>query len=141
MSVERIIFDPARLQDFELVAEVGDTFSEEGLTRVKLDGNGRLVVEQQREKARGGQFQGEIDRQNTESVLRQASQFDWEQRFPSRRGLPDEAVVQWSLRDHQGRTLTVKVWLRDAEKDAAMAPVLAVLRKSVERASDGKLYL
>jgi len=141
MPTQEVKFDPVRINDFELVAEVGDPLSEEGLTRVKLSGDGRLTVEQQHGKGKGEQFSGEINRENTENLLRQASQFDWGQRFPSRRGLPDEAIVQWYLYDRHGSTMTLKVWLRDAEKHGAMAPVLAILRKSVERVTDGKLYL
>jgi len=141
MPTQEVKFDPARLNDFELVAEVGDPLSEEGLTRVKLSGDGRLTVEQQHGKEKGEQFSSEINRENVENLLRQASQFDWGQRFPSRPGLPDEAIVQWYLYDRQGNTMTLKVWLRDAEKHGAIGPVLAALRKSVERMTDGKLYL
>lgn len=141
MPAQGIQFDPARLQDFELTVEVGDTFSEDGLTRVRLNGGGRLAVEQQREQERGGEFHTEVDRDSMERLLRLAAQFDWQRRFPSRPGLPDEAVVQWSLRDRQGGTATVKVWLRDAEKDQVMAPVLNVLRQGVDRATGGKYYL
>lgn len=141
--MQRVKFDPARLADFELVVEVGDVLSEEGMSRARLNGQGRLTVEQQRghEKERARQFHSELDRDTTEKLLRQASQFDWEQSFPSRKGLPDEAIVQWSLHDRQGEAPTVKVWLRDAEKDQVMAPVLAELRRGVQRATDGSVYL
>jgi predicted transcriptional regulator len=141
--MQRVKFDPARLADFELVVEVGDVLSEEGMARARLNGHGRLTVEQQRghEKERARQFHSELDPDTTEKLLRQASQFDWERSFPSRKGLPDEAIVQWYLHDRQGETLTVKVWLRDAEKDQVMAPVLAELRRGVQRATEGSLYL
>ncbi len=143
MPTQRVKFDPLRLADFELIAEVGDVLSEAGMTRALLDGSGRLTVEQHHEaKAEGvRQFYVELDRQSTEQLFRQASQFDWERRFPSRKGLPDEAIVQWSLHDRRGEAITVKVWLRDAEKDQVMGPVLVVLRQGVERATDGRLYL
>ena len=141
MPTQRVKFDAARLADFELTVEVGDILSEDGMTRVRLDGYGRLAVEQLCQKERGRQFSGEMDRESTERLLRQASQLDWERGFPSRKGLPDEAIVQWSLHDRQGETITVRVWLREAEKDSAIAPVLAALRQVVERATDGTLYL
>jgi hypothetical protein len=141
MLPKQVSFFSARQNDFELVAEVGDPKSEEGLTRVRLSGDGRLSVEQERGEEKAEQFQGELDRENTEILLRQASQFDWEQHFPPRPGLPDEAIVQWFLHDRQGGTVTLKVWLRDAEKNRVMEPVLSTLRKSVEQMTYGKLYL
>lgn len=141
--MQRAKFDPARLADFELVVEVGDVFSEEGMARARLNGHGRLTVEQQRghEKEHARQFHSELNPDTTEKLLRQASQFDWERSFPSRKGLPDEAVVQWFLHDRQGEALKVKVWLRDAEKDQVMGPVLEELRRGVQRATEGSLYL
>lgn len=143
MPVHHVKFDPTRQADFELAVEVGDAFSEEGMTRARLDGGGRLTVEQQygQEKESARQFHSQLDTDMTEKLLRQASQFDWERSFPSRKGIPDEAIVQWFLHDRQGETLTVKAWLRDAEKDQAMAPVLAELRRGVQQASEGSLYL
>ena len=141
MSNQGFKFDQARLQDFELIVDVGDTLSPEGLTHVELSGNGNLVAEQRREKEIGEKYEGRIDGETTASMLRKASEFDWERRFPSRPGLPDEAVVQWTLRDRKGAAVTVKVWLREAEKNGVMAPVLDGLRKDVDHMTDGKLYL
>jgi hypothetical protein len=141
MPTQQVVFDPARLNDFELVAEVGEPLSDEGLTRVNLSGNGRLTVEQQHGEKKGEQFSSEINRERAENVFRQVSQFDWGQRFPLRRGLPDEAIIQWYFNDRHGDTMTLKVWLRDAEKHGVMASVLAALRESVDRITGGKLYL
>lgn len=141
MSTQQVKFDPARRHDFELVAEVGDILSEEGLTRVKLGGIGNLTVEHRCGKEKQTEVSGELDAESAGKLFRLASQFDWNQRFPARRGLPDEAIVQWYLHDRRGETTTLKVWLRDAEKHEVMASVLAVLRKGVEQASHGKLYL
>ena len=141
MSNERFKFDQARLQDFELIVEVGDTLSPEGLTYVALSGNGSLVVEQRREKETGKKYESRIDVETTASLLRKASEFDWERPFPSRPGLPDEAIVQWILRNRNGAAARVKVWLREAEKNPVMAPVLEGLRKNVDRMTDGHLYL
>ncbi len=141
MVPEQVSFFSARQDDFELAAEVGDSQSEEGLTRVRLTGDGRLTVEQERGYEKVEQFHAELDRENTEVLLRQASQFDWEQHFPPRPGLPDEAIVQWFLHDRQGGTVTLKVWLRDAEKNRMMEPVLTALRKNVEQMTNGQLFL
>ena len=141
MQAESVRFDPARLEDFALVVEVGDSLSEDGLTRVRVDGDGRIVVEQEPQREATPRAHAKLDRASTETLLRGASQFDWGRRFPTRPGIPDEAVVQWSLQDRQGAQLTMKTWLREAEKDASMAPVLKALRKTVESSSEGRLYL
>lgn len=150
MAEQRVTFNPARSEDFDLVIAVGDALSEHGLTRATLDGRGRLVVEQeraaapvaeQREPAKLAAAHAELGAEETRSLLARAAQFDWERRFPSRPGLPDEAIVEWTFRDRRGAAVTVRAWLRDVEKDPAMAPVLAALRKGVDQATSGRLYL
>lgn len=142
MTEHRVVFDQARVQDFELIMDVGDPLSEDGLTRVTLDGTGHLAVEQQYGPERKeAPVHTKLVVEDARGLLKRVSQFDWELRFPSRSGLPDEAIVQWSFRDKRKGTVTQKAWLRDTEKDPLMAPVLAALRKAVERATNGKLYL
>jgi hypothetical protein len=141
MATQQVEFDLARINDLELIVNVGDQLSEHGLTRVIVDGTGRLAVEQQRGRETVEQFSGELNQESAERLFRQILQFDWSQRFPPRPGLPDEAIVEWTLRDSQGSTRTLKVWLRDAEKHGAMAPAFAELRRHVDRLSYGKLYL
>ena len=141
MPTQQIDFDSARLDDVALVAEVGEPLSDEGLTRVKLTGDGRLIAEQQHGEKEGERYSSELSRENAESILREALKFDWETRFPTRRGLPDEAIVTWHLNVPNGNALTAKVWLRDAEKPGPMAVVLSALRKSLDRMTGGKLYL
>lgn len=141
MPVREVKFDHTRPDDFELTVGVGDSLREDGLTRVTLDGTGRLTVEHERPDGKEAPVRGELPREEAGSVLTRASQFPWERRFPARPGLPDEAVVQWSLQDRKGATVAVKAWLREVEKDPVMTTVLATLRKHVERVSRGERYL
>lgn len=134
-------FDEAKVQDLELIVDVGDTLSPDGLTHVELSGSGSLLVELQREKETEQKYEGQIGAETAASLLKRAAGFDWERRFPPRPGLPDEAIVQWTLKDRSGAVVTVKAWLRDAEKDRVMAPVLEELRLKVDRLTGGKLFL
>lgn len=133
--------DLARSNDFELVVEVGEPFDEKGLTRVKLNRDGAFVVEQQHDKEELQRYPGEVNPDDAERIMQQVSQFTWDQHFPPRPGIPDEAIVRWHLVDHLGNARTLKVWLRDAEKDRVMGDALTLLRKNVERVTYGKLYL
>jgi len=153
MPDQRIASAASRPEEYSLVADVGDVASEDGLTRVVLEGKGRFVVEelredgqtgaaeQAREQGRGRRYEGEMAPERARSVLAQASRFDWAQRFPPRPGIPDEAIVRWTLRDASGEVATMRAWLRDVEKDPAMSPVLLALREAVQRATDGVLFL
>ena len=136
-------FDQAKARDWELIADVGNILAPEGLTHVLLSGSGNLLVEERHEKETGHKYEGRIDEGTSVGLLKNASQFDWERRFPPRPGLPDEAIVEWTLRSREEGegVATVKVWLRDAEKDRIMAPVLEELRRNVDRLTDGKLFL
>ena len=158
MADQRIESAASRPEEYSLVADVGEVASEEGMTRVVLEGTGRFVVEEHREQggdeqrrdeqqraergdARGRRYDGELGAERARSLLAQAARFGWDRHFPPRPGIPDEAIVRWTLRDASGEVATVRAWLRDAEKDPAMAPVLSALREAVQRATDGALYL
>ena len=141
MADNQFKFDQSRAEDFELILSVGDPLAPDGLTRAELSGNGSLVIEQQHEKEISETYRVEIDRESAERLLRQAAGFEWERGFPSRQGLPDEAVVHWTLKDRAGAAINVRIWLRDTEKNPIMAPVLEELRKIVDRVTNGKLYL
>ena len=141
MSTQSNPIDPEQTNDFQLVVEVGNIYSEEGLTRVKLDTTGRLLIEQQHDREQTESFSGELDPESTERIFKELPQFNWDQRFPPRPGLPDEAVVQWFFQEKPGSVSMLKVWIRDAEKPGPMATALTILRRAVERVTDGKLYL
>ncbi|MGH2555344.1 MAG: hypothetical protein ACRDHO_06465 [Actinomycetota bacterium] len=160
--------DTDRLPDYRLVADVGNPYEPEGLTRTILSGSGKLVVEQQRaepgppeqggeavgggadrpeqakpERPTAARVAGEYDFgvQSAKEMIVRAADFPWSQPFPTRPGIPSEPVLEWTLRDERGPELKVTVWLRDAEKDESMAPVVAALRHAVERATKGELFL
>ncbi len=148
MNDQHLAFDPARAHDYELTVQVGDPTAPDGLTRVRLDGTGRLVAEQifeeghpAEKRPRGRQVTGELPREEAKDLMRRASQFPWEREFPSRSGIPDEAIVVWHFHQKNKEGPSLKVWLREAESDPLLAPVLAALRKELGRLSQNQLYL
>jgi hypothetical protein len=161
--------DTDRLSDYQLISDVGNPYEPEGLTRALLSGTGRLVVEQHQagptrptegpeqvaggyERGRQGEGRppdvtarraGEYDFgvEATKEMITRAADFPWAQPFPTRPGIPSEPVLEWTLQDERGPKLTLTVWLRDAEKDEVMGPVVAAFRHAVERATRGELFL
>jgi hypothetical protein len=160
--------DTERLPEYQLIADVGNPYEDEGLTRAILSGSGRMLVELHRaepattpERGQGylspespSQETGDSGRamparshaydfgpESAKEMILRAARFPWGQRFPTRPGIPSEPVLQWTLRDERGPEVTVSVWLRDAEKDDTMAPVLSAFRHAVERATKGELFL
>ena len=143
-------FDAARLADYALSADVGSPFSEDGQTRAVLAGTGTVVVEHL-------QIEGGTSRQAdqkpeqvgtyqmgpdvTRMAIASAAAFPWRTEFPSRPGIPDEAVVTWTLSDSRGGQITLKAWLEDVNKDERMAPVMRALRQAVDAATNGRHYL
>ena len=149
-------YDGTRLAEYSLRVQVGDLYAPDGLTELILTGEGalsaRLVreeldVEQVGESERGKKppegatAEGELSPEETEDVIRRAFFFPWSRTFPSRPGIPDEAIVEWRLSGTDGAGQTVKVWLREAESDPDFKPVLEALRRGLARISDSQLYL
>jgi hypothetical protein len=129
----------------EITVEVGDEADEYGLTRLRLDREGQYEIEQRggvevkvREPLSGDAR--ELLEEPVEELFGRAERIDWDRPFPPRPGIPDEAVVEWRLRGPGGEQ-TCRMWLRDAEGDPGVAPLFAVLRTLVERASRGQLFL
>ena len=152
MSNDRIAFDASRAPEYELHVAVGDPIGEHGLTRIALNGGGHMAAEQifeeiPAEKQSAGaarkprQAEGQIDVEAATKLMRQVSQFLWDRKFPSRPGIPDEAVVVWTFGLKDGPSLTLKVWLREAEQDPALGPVLRALREGLATVSHGEIYL
>jgi hypothetical protein len=139
-----IRFDPSRAEEFSLLLSVGDRLSEFGRTEVRLIGTGELSVSHhghEHDKAQEP-IRGEISaRALIADVFGAASQIDWEGRFPGRPGIPDEAIVEWTLREGANREVSRKQWLRDVEKDAVASRALRILRAEVGRLSQGKWFL
>lgn len=84
---------------------------------------------------------GHIEPERAAGLLAQAVGFPWERRFPSRPGIPDEAVVVLRFGAKGGPVNQVKLWLREAEDDPNVGPVLEELRGVLSELSQDRLYL
>ena len=161
MADEYLPFDRAFAAEYSLQVEVGQADAPDGVTRVQVDGSGNLEAAQLRNEPReteprqqsgrgrkGGkeeegsdQVKGRIPQEEALYLFDQASLAPWGRRFPQRPGIPDEAIVEIRLRRTQREGASVKLWLREAEKDPALAAVLKVLRKHLSELSGGRIYL
>jgi hypothetical protein len=158
MSEEFIAFDRAYPQDYSLQVEVGKATSPEGVTRVKVDGTGTIEAEQyippadlsarkselqQKSEVQqsDGKVAGRISPDEVSRLMEQASLAPWSSRFPQRLGIPGEAIVVISFQGARGKGASVKMWLRDAEKDAAVGPILEQLRGHLKELAGDKIYL
>jgi hypothetical protein len=137
-------------EDRQLIATVGAPTSPDGQTRVTLSGTGALLVQWLRQPDERDEQQrpGKPERREEKGELgidpaplfERAVRFPWDQRFPNRPGVPDEAIVEWDVAD-QGERRQVRVWINDAEDDPAMGSVLAALRDGTARLTGGEIYL
>jgi hypothetical protein len=145
IDIATIRFEPQRADDFLLIAEVGDPLSPEGQTRTEVTGMGKLLVTHttgERDRTASAKpLYGELDREQILVLFTMASQFNWTAKFPPRPGIPDEAIVDWWLRDVQSGELHLRAWLRDVEKNPAMSRAITILRRAVERVSEGSVFL
>jgi hypothetical protein len=153
MNEMHISFDAAQAEEYRLGVVVGEPAAPDGETRVTLDGGGRFAAEQtqaegrpeapaaQKAVAEAERVYGEIGAEEAAKLLYQATLFPWGRTFPNRLGIPDEAVVRWTLEGPRGERVTLKVWLGDAEREPALAPVVEGLRSHLRRLSDGRMYL
>ncbi len=153
MRNETLSFDVTRAHEYELRVELGDPLSPHGLTRATVDGTGRFAAEQifesdemeDAEAFKEGHPPSAVGRQlkqdAAQEILRLASQFRWDREFPSRPGIPDEAIVVWTYGVKGGDHVSTKVWLREAEADPVMGPVLAALRNHLDEIPECKIYL
>ena len=53
-------------------------------------------------------------------LMRHASIIPWGQSLSSRSSVPPEAITNWAFHTPDGRELTLRMWLRDAERDEAV---------------------
>ena len=141
MNAAALVFEPALLTQYELATKVGDPDSPDGQTEVVVRGDGSFQAMQRGAHEKGAETHAKLQTPQVEMVMRSATQFDWAASFPPRPGIPDEPIVDFSLRAPHGRVVTTRMWLRDVEKGAMTGEVLTVLRQALERASDGRMFL
>lgn len=157
MNADYIPFDRAFAREFSLQLQVGNASAPDGVTRVRMDGLGNLAAAQYRRtpeaadrEQKGGDEQkepeseevkGEVPADEAVRMFDQVSLAPWDSRFPQRPGIPDEAIVEVRLQRAGRESATMKMWLRDAEKDVAIGPVLEQLRRRVGELSGGRIYL
>ena len=124
--------------DVHLQVDVGQAGFYPGLAQVSLAGDGTFVARQVfvpagMEATPSGliddvaAIRGRIEPAQAAELLERAAAFPWDRPFPSRPGIPDEAVVVLRFGPH--RTLTL--WLREAEADPQVGAVLIALRSLV----------
>lgn len=141
-------------------AQVGAPTSLDGLTQVNVDREGTFVVVHEwvgdesregRDKKAAGD-ESDVQREEVRGDIREfldvspdelftkLGAVTVEDDFPRRPGLPDEPILR-ILIEGDGETRVVRMWLRDAENDRGVAPLLASLRALVEGATDGRRFL
>jgi hypothetical protein len=153
MSAEYIPFDRESPQEYVLQVEVGQPTAPDGVTQVRVEGTGAFEARQyrapvevpsreaERPASEGERVNGRISPEEVGRLMDQASLAPWGTRFPQRPGIPDEAIVVVSLRRGGRESASVKMWLRDAEKDEVVGPLLQQLREHLDQLGGGKIYL
>ena len=157
MNADYIPFDRAFAREFSLQLQVGNASAPDGVTRVRMDGLGNLAAAQYRRvpdaagrepkegearnEPESEEVKGEVPADEAVRMFDQVSLAPWDRRFPQRPGIPDEAIVEVRLQRAGRESATMKMWLRDAEKDVAIGPVLEQLRRRVGELSGGRIYL
>ena len=158
MSEEPIQLDLARLADYRLTVLVGELAAPDGLTRVRIDGTGRIeaaqvfadvLVDAQASTAEinrdGGRVTdralGVLSREETVDIMTQALRIPWTEPVSSRAGVPPEAVTNWTFITAAGQAHTLRVWLRDAEQDPIVGPVLRKVASHVHRITNGRIFV
>ncbi len=144
--MDAIKYDEKYLPDYNLSLDVGDTLSSYGLTRVQVKGSGQITAELQvvsleAEKSDLPSQEASCQLKDSAGFFKRALQLNWSRKFPPRPGIPDEAIIVWTLRHGEKTLATMKTWLRDAEKEKDLEQLIAELREEISRASDGKIYL
>jgi hypothetical protein len=160
MADEYVPFDRAFAAEFSLQVDVGQADAPDGATRVQVDGSGNFEAVQLRhapgeaEPRERDEINQDLDRDKQSDrvtgrmppdealyLFEQVSLAPWGRRFPQRPGIPDEAIVEVRLRRERRDSASVKLWLREAEKDPALGPMLKLLRKHLTELSEGRIYL
>jgi hypothetical protein len=139
-------FERERAREYQLTADVGEPQSFHGQTRVRIDGAGRLSAEHlalgpSGKEVTSGELGGTVAEELALDLMERAAAFPWDQSFPRRPGIPDEAIVYWGFGAADGPRATMRAWLGDVEEDPRMAPVLETLRRELATLSKGRLFL
>src|SRR5688572_22119813 len=99
MMNQRLVFDPSSQPDYPLHVQVGEPTSLYGQTRLTLEGSGEVKIEHVRgldsNREASQMVTGKLD--DPAAVFRRLADFDWQRKFPSRMGIPDEAIITWTL--------------------------------------------
>lgn len=144
MSNQKFKYNPGHLNDYTLHVTVGSPESPDGQTIVDLHGSGSIEAKQlfgakDRIEKKPSQIEGHID--NPEEYFKPLEQFDWQRSFPSRPGIPDEAIINWRIESGGEKKANLRMWLGEAEDEERYSDVLKRLRKTVGRLSDNQVYL
>lgn len=144
MSTQNFTYDSDNLNDYQLHVTVGSPASPDGQTIVDLNGSGTIEAKQlyqlkdQKEK-QPSIVEGRID--NPEEYFKPLEQFDWQRTFPSRPGIPDEAIINWMIETKGEKKASLRMWLGEAEDDERYNNVLKKIRSTIGRLSDNQIYL
>ena len=150
--------DLSHLGEYRLTVLVGEATAPGGLTRVRLEGTGRLRADQvfaagpvkvdadTGEIARqGGQLtdraSGELPPEDVAAIMRNASLMPWGQPIAERAAVRSEAVSDWLFQTPTGAPRVLRMWLRDAERDDTVRCVLAEIDRHLYRITNAKIFL
>jgi hypothetical protein len=136
-----------------LQVKAGEPEEDDGQTTLSVERSGRFDLDHEggsddvlgeealarKSEPISGDIRELLDR-SPDEVFHLAETVNWDRPFPPRPGIPDEAVLEWVLRTAKGVTIA-KMWLRDAERDDEVAPLLRLLRSVVAEASQNRLFL
>lgn len=144
MSDQDFKYEAGNLNNYKLLVSVGNPVAPDGQTIVSLHGSGSIEAKQVFEAVKGKErkpfhIEGRID--NPEEYFKPLEQFDWRRKFPSRPGIPDEAIIRWEIEYLAEKEASLKMWLGEAEDDRRYNEILKKLRDIVGRLSDNQIYM
>jgi len=145
---------PASGQLFhQLSVAAGNPYDEHGLTIMNIAADGAVeaycrreavLTDAPKDKPSGDDarhYEGRLEEDVLKRLLAGLQKFPWDREFPARPGIPDEAIVTWTMQQNKENEQTLKVWIGEAESEPSLAPVFAALRAGLAKISDSALYL
>ncbi|HYJ79223.1 MAG TPA: hypothetical protein VEW03_06465 [Longimicrobiaceae bacterium] len=152
--------DRSPAPELVLLVNVGHPGFYPGLTQVRLGREGdftarrtfavtaveaaharALEVNDERWGMEPGLVRGRLGPARAADLLERAAAFPWDRPFPSRPGIPDEALVVVYLGRSGGPHRTLTLWLREAEGDPVVGTVFRELRATLDELSQGAIFL